>query len=393
MIDGLLRHDDPRLSLPAQPIGPTTAAAAMMVATLANLLRARDEGALAAPTAGFAQNLMVVKTGTGVQALFDPVLTQAGGLIRRFDETGVLTGDLIRATVRATTLRVTGAGRDGKPVTLTVEGALAVEVQQALDLLAGQSPARLLGPYQRAVIDHHGAAPRLNAAFSTLLREITAGSGPDHVTAQWPFLLLGPLGRIDLRDPGQPAGTVQAAICALSAMVPAPEHVLVTGDDLFGLLPALVARWPQTTLHLHGPEPVTAQMLARVAGTRIVPAQSTGAPRYDLILAHDAGDGSAIDTRALARALRHPAGVTLVGASARNAGLEQRLKETFLEVHCAVMPDAVVYAGLRDELDMGGALAGLLSHGAGQNDLAWLSGGFLHLGKDGRDRPLPFAAP
>lgn len=389
MIDGLLRHDDPRLSLPAQPIGPTTAAAAMMVATLTNLLRARDEGSLAAPATGFAQNLMVVKTGKAVQALFDPVLTQAGDLIQRFDETGALTGDLIRATMRAGTLRVTGAGSDGKPVALTVEGALAIEVQQSLDLLAGQSPARLLSPYQRAVIDQSGAAPHLNAAFATLLREITAGTAPDDVTAQWPFLSLGRLGRIDLRDPGQPASPVQAALCALSAIIPAPEKVLVTGDDLFGLVPALVARWPQAMLHLHGPEPLTAQMLKRVAAGRIVPAQSAGAPRYDLILA----TGDNIDTRALARALRHPVGLALVGAAARNARQEQRLKQAFLEVHCAIMPHAVVYAGLRDELDMGGALAGLLAHGAGQSDLAWLSEGFLHLGKDGRDRPLPFAAP
>lgn len=388
MIDGLLRHDDPRLSLPTHPIGPTTAAAAMMVATLANLLRGRDEGALAAPAAGFAQNFMVVKTGKAVQALFDPVLTQAGSLIQRLDETGALTGDLIRATMRAATLRVTGAGSDAKPVTLRVEGALAIEVQQALDLLAGQSPTRLLSPYQRAVIDQSGAAPRLNAAFATLLREITTGTAPDDVTALWPFLSLGRLGRIDLRDPAQPASPVQAAICALSAIIPAPENVLLTGDNMFGMLPALVARWPQATLHLHGPEPLTAQMLGRVAASRIVPAQSTGAPRYDLILA----SGDAGDTRALARTLRHPGGVALVGAAGRNAGLEQRLKQAFLEVHCAVMTDAVVYAGLRDELDMGGALAGLLAHGAGQNDLAWLSGGFLHLGKDGRDRPLPFAA-
>ena len=385
MANGLLRHDDPRLGLALEPIEPGDAGATLIISVLENLLRYRQFGVLAAPAAGFSKRLLVIKSHSGVLPVFDPVLHSAKDPVVVSDERNLLTGDLIRAACRANAVTVAGTGPDNAPITINLVGPVAHEAQQAFDLLAGQVPLQWLSPYQRAVVQQAATPARLNAAFAGVLRDISAQTSTDEYTFDWPVLTLAPGARIDMRDPSNLSDPALQNVFDLTQMVHDPKAVVLDGDALIGLLPALATAWPATPLLFQDPGPAAHRFFDRMADPRIAARPADPVARYPLVIVD--GRDRQPDARKLANMLTLPEGTAIILMSGQNEDLVQQLKKSFVEVHLAQNNGATFYIATRLELNLPKALTGLLR---GRADIGRWRNGFVRLDKDGQQRPAPF---
>ncbi|TJZ93807.1 hypothetical protein FA743_00590 [Paracoccus gahaiensis] len=370
---GPLLFNDPRMGMRVRPAqsGDMATRAAMRI--LDDMLARPGNRAIAAPAIGLPLRYLALRRGAELLHVLGPQLSAASGFHLNRAETTPATGPMRRHAWRAAKVTLTGTQPSGLPVSEDLDGALAISVQQAMELLDSGAPFDWITPFHRSWAD--SASPVIRARSEGLNRALHLAPWRGDAEVAGPLVALDPQRVQVLDDAGAPVAVLDAAnpsrpLCALGrrclgilSATSALQNVMVLTPGLTPLAVALLSILPDLTLH-HGPGwPLRAMTALQLAsGCRVAslsdPTADETAPRMDAILLEGDADwlhGAEAPAlmRGHARRLTGGAAVLLVCYPGPAPKVEDLLQSIFPALYALDDPQAgTIYVAARARLDL-----------------------------------------
>lgn len=364
-----LSHDDPRLGLrpaEARADDPLTGVAMRL---LGDALAGPGDGCICAPALGVPVRLLALRRGADLIHVLNPRLSSMSDLHLNQAETRPQTGPVQRHAWRTRRVTLVGTQPGGLPLSLDLDGPLAIAAQQAIEVLDNRDAFSWVTPFHRAWLRATDAPVRTRA------RAINHGlHRPDGAAMR----LLddrhvqvmdddgAPLGVIDSLNPAMPvAGWARRCLgllCATSAL----RHVMVMQPAHLPLAVAALALVPGLTVHHPATGWPTAAIQALDLGAAFRTAQlsdtNPDAPRLDgIVTGADAdwlhGPDALARIRHAGRRLSGDGGVLLVHGAGPLPAIRDLLQAAFPAVHAVDDGDATFLVAAKARLDMGAAHA------------------------------------
>ncbi len=364
-----LTHDDPRLGLrpaDARADDPLTGVAMRL---LGDALAGAGDGCVCAPVVGVPVHLLALRRGADLIHVLNPRLPSMSDLHLNRAETRAQTGPVQRHAWRARRVTLAGTQPGGLPLSLDLDGPLAIAVQQAIEVLDNRDAFSWVTPFHRAWLRATDAPMRARA------RAINHGlHRPDGAAMR----LLddrhvqvldddgATLGTIDAMNPAMPvaawARRCLGLLCATSAL----RHVMVTQPAHVPLAVAALALVPGLTVHHPAAGWPTAAIQALDLGAAFrsghLSDATPDAPRLDAIVTGaDAdwlhGPDALARIRHAGRRLSGDGGVLLVHGTSPLAAIRDLLQAAFPSVHAVNDGDASFLVAAKARLDLGAAHA------------------------------------
>lgn len=409
-VSGLVQPTDPRLGLPVAPASPGDPMTHAAVRLLGDVMAQLRTGALSAPAVGVPVSLIALRDLDVTRYFLNPTIRALGPCDSLHGEVFCLTGPIRRNTERARWLALRGIDLAGTDRTVDLEDDLALQVQQALDLLHGRPPDTWLTPFHRAWLaerkpERRDMFQRVNAGLDlgqhgrkAVLRQVDAGTlqlmSDDGASA------VGPA--VDIENPVRPTQPGDRHVLALFDALPAAKRVLFASPVSSGLLVAALlvhrgltafvssgAAWPyrafqqlglRASLQEHPFEPASLDPSGDRFHAILIDGQCNGpeVPRDRTMLC------------ALARVLDAETGVALFAMQSPDAGLEEALQSAFQAIYAiggTAQGTGTLYLAAKKTPDISAMRAMILS-ASRTSDLsdrsAILRGQWTHLRKDGK---------
>ncbi len=336
---------------------------------LGDALTGSGDGCVCAPALGVPVRLLAVRRGADLMHVLNPRLSSLSDLHLNRAETRPQTGPVQRHAWRARRVTLTGTQPGGVPLSLDLDGPLAIAVQQAVEVLDNRDAFSWVTPFHRAWLRATDAPIRARAcAINHGLHrpDGTAMRLLDDRHVQVMGDDGAPLGVIDTLNPAMPvAGWARRCLgllCATSAL----RHVMMMQPAHVPLAVAALALVPGLTVH----HPATGWPIASVQALGLGAALRSAhlsdaapdAPRLDAIVTQaDAdllhGPDALARIRQAGRRLSGDGGVLLVHGSGPMAAIRDLLQAAFPAVHLVEDGDTTVLVAAKARLDLGAAHA------------------------------------
>jgi len=148
----LRKYPDPALSQESSPVEKVDDSIRALIDSMFRVMEQAMGQGLAAPQVGVLQSVMVMRVEGVDYAVVNPRITSSRG--EEKEDEGCLSVPGVRVDVpRATSLRIEGLDRDGKPFKLKASGGLARVIQHELDHLQGKLIVDYLPKVERLDFD------------------------------------------------------------------------------------------------------------------------------------------------------------------------------------------------------------------------------------------------
>ncbi|MGP9805242.1 peptide deformylase [Paracoccus sp. NSM] len=386
-----LAFDDPRLRLRvgAASTGDALTRSAMLI--LDDMLDAHREKVLSAPSVGIPVRLLSIKRADRVQHLLNPRLTTAGEIRMNRGEHHPQTGPLRRNVWRARKITLTGQDLSGRDQIIALDGDLAIQAQQGLDLFDKPRPFDwITGSH---MIWLRSDKPEVKARFANMQAAFFAAPDRgDPKAASVPIRALGsdrveflddamrPAGVLDALHPLQPVApddqALLAAIIAMTTLRSALWLSPMAAPVIVSLL-SLVARarvrhaardWPRNAFGLMGLVPSVTEAATDQDGMPLDLSE-----RHDIVvLASDhaalGGTDRIANLRRLGKALNGHGGALFITAPDPDAELMRAMSVVFPAVATLPHEGGVILIGVHSRPALDNATARVLAI-AGQHEI------------------------
>ncbi|TGN52947.1 hypothetical protein E4L95_16130 [Paracoccus liaowanqingii] len=379
MTDPVISHspllfNDPRIGLRIRPAQTDDLSTRAAMRILDDLLARPGNRAIAAPAIGLPLRYLALRRGADLLHVLGPRLSAASDFHVNRAETSPATGPMRRHAWRAGKVTLTGTQPSGLPIEEELDGALAISVQQAMDLLDSTAPFDWITPFHRMWAD--GANPVIRARFEGINSALHQAPWQGDAGTVGPFLTLdprhvqvlddagAPVGRLDALNPSRPACALGRRCLGILIATSALTHVMIAAPRRTPLAVALLSMLPDLTLH-HATEgwPLRAMnALQLTPGCRAAalsdPVPEGSGPRMDAILLDGGaawlhGPEATALMRLQSRRLSGGAAVLLVCCPAPAPGIEDLLQSIFPALY--VIEDAeagTIYVAAKARLDL-----------------------------------------
>lgn len=395
----ILDHTDPRLGLRPNVARLEDGLTRAAIRILTDALASFGDRAISGPSLGLPLRIIAVRLGDLVHCVLNPSLVEARHLYLSQGETSLHLAGMRRDVVRAAEVTLSGTGISGKQISLALTGTPALEVQQAFELLDGQSPFGWMTAFHQVWSRSRGTpAAGLFETVNAGLYAPPVGAGiiRDGLNRRKIMFEGDHICDIDALNPLTPLGPHDPLVLGLMVQFSGMRSAFFSQPRQFGIAVAAQLMAPGMAVHVsQGSWPLEA---ARALGLapQTHPFALAGLPedsaiKLDLaMIDHASRPGTALpaDLRSISRVLSGERGALIIVTPAEDAALEEMLQKHFAVVYAFSGPLYRVYVARKSPLTASVLQARLLNtaHRLGLADLPWrvqISEGQI-LRKDGR---------
>lgn len=379
----VLHFTDPRLGLRTNDASAEDALTRMAMRILDDMLLGAGDAVLCAPAVGIPVRLIAIRQGAQIIHVLNPRVSAVSDMHMNRAETFSPTGPIRRHTWRGRKVTLTGQQAGGLGYEETLEGALAIAVQQAMELLENRSPFDWITGFHRHWIGSTNPVARSRAdGLNRALHQAAATSDGKEplVTLDTRMVRVNDdagqaLAVMDALNPVLPVDPLDLRCMGILTATSALREILITSARHFPLACGTLALLPNLTVHhLADCWPLKAMATMDMQGafrtarlTDPPPAEGEPGTRFDALVADETedwltGPDAMVLMRLQARRLSGRGGVVLVCCAAPSAAIEDLLQAVFPVLYAVEDAQAgTIYVAAKARLDMDAARARAVS--------------------------------